>query len=438
MTVQDVDPATYYAIGGGLFEKASKLYDAFAVNVRILGDTAAMSGTDDAGTVWASSYDERAAEVLGAVNDLTRAMENYGGVIIQAGYNHAVAEYNATQGDRGTPPTKPPEPASAAGVLTAPPSAGGPGRGLIDAIGLMQQVGIPVPDGDTDKVSTAPDAWDRLATVYQTTTIADGLEVDARAFRDTLSPDVEYLVRDLEELRDATAAVLDGCAELAESCREYRSALDDLRNQLEDILQDLAIELAVTAAVAIAASFISFGAGAVAGTAKAAQSITKFARIIAEAVAVWKISKNISKGVKRADDIAGVRQKLERLKNLGRKGKPEEPPLAPGVVRAPETPLTTTRSQIEAKFKHAQDFGVTDARGKSGFDAFEQAVTKHVNDAATMHINGTYRGDPAILNFNPSNGLVVVQSPTGQFISGWRVSPGQATNILDLGKLGGG
>ncbi|MCP9274032.1 WXG100-like domain-containing protein [Mycolicibacterium arenosum] len=326
MTVQDVDPATYYAIGGGLFEKAAKLYDAFAVNVRVLGDTAAMSGTDDAGTAWATSYDERAAEVLGAVNDLTRAMENYGGVIIQAGYNHAVAEYNATQGDRGTPPTKPPEPASAAGVLTAPPSAGGPGRGLIDAIGLMQQVGVPVPDGDTDKVSTAADAWDRLATVYQTTTIADGLEVDARAFRDTLSPEVEYLVRDLEELRDATAAVLDGCAELAESCREYRSALDDLRNQLEVILQDLAIELAVTAAVAVAASFISFGAGAVAGTAKAAQSITKFARIIAEAVAAWKISKNVSKGVRRARDIASARQKLERLENLGRKGKPEDIP----------------------------------------------------------------------------------------------------------------
>lgn len=434
---QDVDPATYYAVGNGLFEKAGKLYDAFNVNVRILGDTGSMAGTDDAGTAWATSYDERAAEVLGAVNDLTRAMENYGGVVIQAGYNHAVAEYNAA-GGRGAAPTMPPEPHSSAGVLTTPPSAGGPGRGLIDAIGLMQQVGVPVPDGDTDKVSKAADAWDRLATVYQTTTVAENLEVDARAFRDTHSPEVEYIVRDIEQLRDATRAVLDGCAELAASCREYRSALDDLRNQLESILEDLAIELAVTAAVAIAASFVSFGAGAVAGTAKAAQSITKFARIITEAVSAWKISKNISKGVKRAHDIAGLRQKLQRLKNLARRGKPEEPPVGPGVQRVPETPLSTSRSQIEAKFKHAQDFGVTESRGKNGFDAFEQAVSKHVSDPATMHINGTYRGDPAILNFNPSNGLVVVQSPTGQFISGWHVSPAQATNILNLGKLGGG
>ena len=59
----------------------------------------------------------------------------------------------------------------------------------------MQQVGVPVPDGDTDKVSTAADAWDRLATVYQTKTIAEGLDVDARTFRDTYSPEVDYVVR---------------------------------------------------------------------------------------------------------------------------------------------------------------------------------------------------------------------------------------------------
>ena len=203
MTIQEVDSKTFYAVGKGLFEKAGKLYDAFNVNVNILGGTGSMAGTDDAGKAWATSYDERVKEVLGAVNDLTKALENYGGVVTQAGYNHAVAEHNATPGNQGPAPAMPPEPASTAGVLSAPPSAGGPGRGLVDAIGLMQQVGVPVPDGDTDKVSKAADAWDRLATVYQTKTIAEGLEVDARTFLDTHSPEVEYIVQDLEELRDA-------------------------------------------------------------------------------------------------------------------------------------------------------------------------------------------------------------------------------------------
>ena len=39
VTIQDVDPETYYAVGKGLFEKAGKLYDAFNVNVSILGGT---------------------------------------------------------------------------------------------------------------------------------------------------------------------------------------------------------------------------------------------------------------------------------------------------------------------------------------------------------------------------------------------------------------
>lgn len=329
MTEQDVDPDTYYAVGKGLFEKAGKLYDAFSVNVALLGDTGSMAGTDEAGTAWAASYDQRAAEILGAVNDLTKAMENYGGVVIQAGYNHAIAEHNATPGNQGPAPAKPPEPVSTAGVLSTPPSAGGPGSGLLDNVGLMAQVGVPVPDGDTDKVSKAGDAWDRLATVYQTTTIAEGLGVDARAFSGTKSPEVEYVVRDLEELQRATSSVLDACAELAQSCRDYRSALDDLRTQLKGILDDLAVELAVTAAVGVAASFVSFGAGAVAATAKAAHSVTRFARIIADAVAAWKISKNISSGVKRAHDIASLRTKLQRIKNLGRKNKPEDKPPVP-------------------------------------------------------------------------------------------------------------
>ena len=211
MTV-DVDSDTFYAVGGRLFELAGEVYDAFAVNVGILGATGAMAGTDDAGTAWATSYDARAKEVLDTVNDLTLAMQNYGGIVIQAGYNHAVADYNATASQRGEPPQRPPEPASTAGVLATPPSAGGPGKGLFDnALGLVEQVGVPVPDGDTVKVDTAAQAWDRLATVYQTTTVVEALEVNARAFSDTHSPEVEFIVRDLHDLRDATSTILAGC-----------------------------------------------------------------------------------------------------------------------------------------------------------------------------------------------------------------------------------
>jgi Colicin D len=99
-------------------------------------------------------------------------------------------------------------------------------------------------------------------------------------------------------------------------------------------------------------------------------------------------------------------------------------------------PLITTRSQIEKKFdKHAADFGITESRGNGGFQQFEQAVKSHVDNPSTLHINGTYRGDAEIINYNPNTGLAVIQKPNGEFVSGWRLSSQQATNVLLKGSL---
>lgn len=305
---QDVDPETFYAAGRQLFDLAGSLYRAFHAGVTALGQTTAMAGSDDDGTAWARSYDTRVHEVLGAVNELTVAMENYGGVMFQAGYNHAIAEYNATVGHKGPPPVRPTEPASTAGVLTAPPSAGGPGQGLLDnALGLVEQLGVPVPDGDTGKLDKAAQTWAVMATVHQTTAVVDALGSSAERFADTSTPEVDYIATDLRELHDVSSAILTGCGELSQSCRDYRSALDELRTNISDILEDLTVELAVTAVIGIAAAFITFGVGAAAGTAKAAHTISKFANIVRTAINTWKIAKNISNGVKRTADITKVR-----------------------------------------------------------------------------------------------------------------------------------
>jgi hypothetical protein len=92
--------------------------------------------------------------------------------------------------------------------------------------------------------------------------------------------------------------------------------------------------------------------------------------------------------------------------------------------------------QIEKKFdKHAADFGVIEPRGKSGFKAFENAVRQQVDDPATLHISGIYKGDPAIINYNPDSGLAVIQKPNGEFVSGWRLDLDQTRNVLDRGSL---
>jgi hypothetical protein len=100
--------------------------------------------------------------------------------------------------------------------------------------------------------------------------------------------------------------------------------------------------------------------------------------------------------------------------------------------------LTQSRPQLEAKFKHAADFGVTETRGVGGFDAYGKALDSFVRDPSTLRVRGTYRGNPAILNYNQADRLIVVQEPDGSFVSGWRMSKAQLQNVISRGSLGGG
>lgn len=101
-------------------------------------------------------------------------------------------------------------------------------------------------------------------------------------------------------------------------------------------------------------------------------------------------------------------------------------------------PLQTNRRQLEAKFKHAKDFGVETPRGKQGFDDFDKALKEFANDSQTVTKGGTYRGEPAILRYNPDSGLVLVQKPDGTFVSGWKMTESQLEYVSKYGSLGGG
>lgn len=439
MTIVDVDPDVYYAAGTACNTSATQLYTVHADVVSALRDCGGMAGTSDEGRQWAASYDSRVLDLLAALGDVIAALDNYGDVLRQAGFNHALADNSASIAT-SPPPEPPPAPVVSPGCTPAsPPSAGGPGNGLVDgALGLADQVGIPVPDGDTGKLEAAASAWVGVGQASQLIDAISHLNNAAVSFADVTSPEVAIIDDDLLELKGSVEAIREAADELAASCREYRSNLDELRTELKGILEDLAVELAVTAAIAVAASFVTFGLAAAAGSAKAAHTVSKFARIIANAVTAWNLSKRISHGVKTSKDLSRLRQVMQRIRQLGKKGADGAPSSSSAVRTIEVKPLNVSRSQIEAKFKHADEFGVTEPRGKAGFDEFERVVKGHVDDASTKHIDGTYRGNPAILNYNPNNGLVVVQSPTGEFISGWKVSPAQAANILNSGKLGGG
>ncbi|EME22355.1 hypothetical protein [Rhodococcus triatomae] len=288
-----------------------------------------MAGTYSEGSDWATSYDERTQAILSGLEEALRALENYGSILQQAGYNHAVADHNANVGS-GAPPEQPQPTGAIPGCIpTFPPSAGGPGNGLVDdGLELAAAVGIPVPDGDTGRLDTASRAWSSLAASVNLDDALASISNAVAAFGDTSTPELDFILDDLDDLQFALTGLKEAAGDLSTSCLEYKTNLDDLRKQLVGILEDLAVELAVTAAVAVAAAFISFGLGAAAGAAKSAHSVSRFAKLISEAVVVWNAAKGISRGVAVRSDLTGLRRILVRLRDLGKRSHDKTPPKA--------------------------------------------------------------------------------------------------------------
>ncbi|GAB2670617.1 hypothetical protein GCM10027036_25110 [Flavihumibacter cheonanensis] len=99
--------------------------------------------------------------------------------------------------------------------------------------------------------------------------------------------------------------------------------------------------------------------------------------------------------------------------------------------------LQTTVIQLQKKFKHAIDFGVVgNYSTKRGFE-FYSAINRHINAEGTQIIQGFYRNSNTAVVFylNPKTGLNVVATPSGQFITGARLSPAQVTDVLSKGFL---
>lgn len=98
--------------------------------------------------------------------------------------------------------------------------------------------------------------------------------------------------------------------------------------------------------------------------------------------------------------------------------------------------LSVDRKQIERKYdRHAHQFGVDEPRGRDGFEKLQQAMRDHVDDPGTLPIDGTYRNNPIILNYNPDTNLVVVQKHSGELVSGWKLGPQQVWNVTNRGSL---
>ncbi|MGN7973364.1 colicin D domain-containing protein [Serratia sp. 22264] len=83
-----------------------------------------------------------------------------------------------------------------------------------------------------------------------------------------------------------------------------------------------------------------------------------------------------------------------------------------------------TRKQLDKKFKHAIDFGISDTKkNRETLTKFRDEVNAHLADKETVE-RGTYRRENGSkVYFNPKSMRVVILKANGDFLSGWKINP---------------
>ncbi|NKY55958.1 polymorphic toxin type 24 domain-containing protein [Nocardia flavorosea] len=319
MNFINVDPATYYEAAKIVNQAASAFFTTYAQQLKGLESTNEMAGSAGPGKDWAISYDQQARDTNNLVTALTMLADRYTTALNQIGHIYALGDHDPTTGT--PPPAKPPNPPLAfSSCPVPPPSAGGPGSGLVDdGLDLARKIGIdlPVPDGNTDKLHTAATVWKALAHAPEITNFPAELERAAALFQTVTAPDVDTIDDDLRSMKTAAEDLIAIFTDLANECAHQEGAHDKMRVDLQDVLGWFAEELRdyalVTAAFAVAASFLSFGVGGAAVTAvRAGKAVDLVNDTIAKLRHIVTVA-GLRKAVALSRNTTDTRTKLERI-----------------------------------------------------------------------------------------------------------------------------
>jgi RHS repeat-associated protein len=101
---------------------------------------------------------------------------------------------------------------------------------------------------------------------------------------------------------------------------------------------------------------------------------------------------------------------------------------AASAERAGRLAIKYPAKQLQRKFKHAGDFGVSGNYSKKNAKAFEAAMRKSVSSRMTKSIDGKYHGQPATLYHHRLSGRVVV-AKEGKFVTGFKMNSKQRKQV---------
>lgn len=122
---------------------------------------------------------------------------------------------------------------------------------------------------------------------------------------------------------------------------------------------------------------------------------------------------------------------------LGNLNEPEKLSALSKVSTSPPSELVNfdTR-QLQKKFKHAVDFNISGNPNAEGLKLYEQALKAHIDDSLTQKITGKYRWNQDVNHYyNSETKIDVMTKPDGNFISGWKLSETQISDLKGEGNV---
>lgn len=333
MTVIDVDTDVYKEASRALIAAADSFYLGVDRHWTKLAETGSnMCGSYQEAVDWATGYNGKANDLLTQVRTLAENVNGYGNILAELAWLHALGDHNANMKPGPVPAEPAVYPSLATGVPIRPPlpSAGGPGQGLVDeGIGLLSEIGITVPDGDTEKLWTVAAIWRDIAAEPDVSGLADEIDRVAGMFASITAPELAHIDDDLRALAAATRETVTGFGAMSTTTGEHHDALVAMRKEIEGFLRqfiiDSAVEAAVTAGITVAASFITFGAaapiGAAIGGSRLATLCAKYGAKIKPFIKLFKTN-GLGRGFKDVPDFSNHKAEMQRILDMINKKSP--------------------------------------------------------------------------------------------------------------------
>jgi hypothetical protein len=401
----------------------------------------AMAGDDATSADFATSYDTTAAEAVGSLAGLTHAFIGLGRLLSSTGANHAHAEAAAAQvvaySGRGLT-----DDAFVRVFLAVPPSSLGadePSFGVVDRWILDQVEGFVWPGADVGLLRDAAHAWHRASSGVAL--LADQVDVARAMVERQRSPEIPAVLASLADVRRLVSDVAAELAALGDACEEYAAAVEDTHARTRALLAEIGQMVVEGAVISVVVGGLTGGLGGTATAAAAAARIRAQApRFHALIVALRATIATGSARMRTArESLRGLRARLDRYGKVAVRDERGEMRLPGGLGGRGAHRLFNDR-QLQKKFKHATDFGVKGDFNPAAARAFRDALEAFIEREATLVKAGTMRGQSGEITFHldlTSRRCVAVDN-TGNFISGWKLSPKQLQELLERGHLGGG